>query len=106
MRSSTEIVFCFLFSVYKSLSFLDSVECFLLGHEYLYVELIQWINCDTGNVLATFKTNLSELLYPPTWNKGCAIGVDVDLLMDATRKFPVRTEILCKKNKGVVKLYF
>ncbi|KAK9732303.1 Spermatogenesis-assoc protein 6 [Popillia japonica] len=59
----------------------------LLNREYLYVELIQWQNCEIGNVLASFQTNLSELLYPST-KEGSVPGVDIDLLMEPARNFP------------------
>lgn len=53
------------------------------------MELIQWEDCSNGNVLATFKTTLNDLLYPFPCYKGVVAGVDVDLLMEATRIFPV-----------------
>lgn len=53
------------------------------------MELVQWRDKEVGNVLAFFRTSLAELLYPPAWSKGIAVGVDVDLLMEATSRFPV-----------------
>lgn len=54
----------------------------------MYAELIQWQDCETGNVLASFKTTLSELLYP-TSIKGSVPGIDIDLLMEPEKHFPV-----------------
>lgn len=44
---------------------------------------------EVGCVLAFFQTTLAELLYPPTSNKCVSLGLDVDLLMEATDRFPV-----------------
>ncbi|XP_017771800.1 PREDICTED: spermatogenesis associated 6-like protein [Nicrophorus vespilloides] len=55
----------------------------LLNKETLYVELIQWQHSDAGNVLATFQTTLTELLFPTK-----TVGCDVDLLMDPMDHFP------------------
>lgn len=54
----------------------------------MYAELIQWQNCEFGNVLASFKTTLSELLYPNT-KEGVIPGVEIDLLMEPSKTFPV-----------------
>lgn len=60
-----------------------------LDREFLYAELIQWMNpTSRGIILATFETSLTDLLYPAPCFKGLLAGVDVDLLMDATRYFP------------------
>ncbi|XP_022910273.1 uncharacterized protein [Onthophagus taurus] len=59
----------------------------LLNKECLYIELIQWQNTDEGIVLSTFQTNLSELLYPSTFENSKA-GIDIDLLMEPERSFP------------------
>lgn len=67
------------------------IYLFYKGKEYLYMELIQWQNCELGNVLASFQTNLNELLYPST-KQGSVPGVDIDLLMEPARNFPVSIE--------------
>ncbi|XP_018316039.1 spermatogenesis associated 6-like protein [Mycetomoellerius zeteki] len=60
-----------------------------LEQEFLYAELIQWaIPASRGITLATFETNLAELLYPAPCFKGLLAGVDVDLLMEPTKCFP------------------
>ncbi|XP_043250028.1 uncharacterized protein LOC122396019 [Colletes gigas] len=60
-----------------------------LEKEPLYAELIQWLSpCNQVIVLATFETNLSDVLYPVSHYKGLMPGVDVDLLMDPTKYFP------------------
>ena len=61
-----------------------------LEQEFLYAELIQWLSpCnDNAVILATFETNLADLLYPVVNYKGLLAGVDVDLLMEPTRYFP------------------
>ncbi|XP_076640472.1 uncharacterized protein LOC143352098 isoform X2 [Colletes latitarsis] len=60
-----------------------------LEKESLYAELIQWLSpCNQIIVLATFETNLSDVLYPVSHYKGLMPGVDVDLLMDPTKYFP------------------
>lgn len=63
-----------------------------LEQELLYVELIQWTTPAhrRGITLATFETNLADLLYPASCFKGLLAGVDVDLLMEPTKCFPVR----------------
>lgn len=58
-----------------------------LNQEYIYVELIQWKNCDEGRVLSTFRTTMDDLLYPATF-RGTVMGVNVDLLMEPTEIFP------------------
>ncbi|XP_043288965.1 uncharacterized protein [Venturia canescens] len=60
-----------------------------LEDEYLYTELVQW-SSSKGNsvVLATFETNLADLLYPPSCSKGLLTGSEVDLLMEPTKYFP------------------
>ncbi|XP_014483271.1 PREDICTED: uncharacterized protein LOC106748869 [Dinoponera quadriceps] len=60
-----------------------------LEQEFLYVELIQWVTANgRGVTLATFETNLADLLYPAPCFKGLLAGVDVDLLMEPTKCFP------------------
>ncbi|XP_070511102.1 spermatogenesis-associated protein 6 isoform X2 [Cardiocondyla obscurior] len=60
-----------------------------LEEEFLYAELIQWgTPASQGITLATFETNLADLLYPVPCFKGLLAGVDVDLLMDPTKYFP------------------
>ncbi|GAB1859696.1 hypothetical protein CAJAP_00775 [Camponotus japonicus] len=61
-----------------------------LEQEFLYVELIQWTTPAhrRGITLATFETNLADLLYPASCFKGLLAGVDVDLLMEPTKCFP------------------
>lgn len=62
-----------------------------LEREFLYAELIQWVSpASRGIVLATFETNLADLLYPTPCCKGLLAGVDVDLLMEPSKCFPVR----------------
>lgn len=63
-----------------------------LEREFLYAELIQWTTPAhrRGIVLATFEINLADLLYPAPCFKGLLAGVDVDLLMEPTKCFPVR----------------
>lgn len=56
----------------------------------MYAELIQWQNCEFGNVLASFKTTLTELLYPNI-KDGAVPGVEIDLLMEPAKTFPVST---------------
>ncbi|KAK9890857.1 hypothetical protein WA026_012202 [Henosepilachna vigintioctopunctata] len=58
-----------------------------LSREWLYVELIQWDNCQSGNVIAYFQIPLNEFLYP-TVNGGIPSGAQVDLLMETTPAFP------------------
>lgn len=61
-----------------------------LEQEFLYAELIQWLGPSNRAVaLATFETNLADVLYPVPRYKGSMPGVDVDLLMDPTEYFPV-----------------
>ncbi|KAJ8983823.1 hypothetical protein NQ317_008949, partial [Molorchus minor] len=61
-----------------------------LNKEWFYAELVQWQNCEEGCVLATFQTTLDELLYPSSIRRSVA-GMDIDLLMEPTKVFPVRT---------------
>lgn len=65
-----------------------------LEQELLYAELIHWTAPNNDAiVLATFQTNLADVLYPVLPYKGVLAGVDVDLLMDPTKYFPVSTFI-------------
>lgn len=65
-----------------------------LEQEFLYAELIQWITpAGRAITLATFEINLADLLYPASCFKGLLAGVDVDLLMEPTKCFPVRPSI-------------
>ncbi|XP_011698771.1 PREDICTED: spermatogenesis-associated protein 6 isoform X2 [Wasmannia auropunctata] len=60
-----------------------------LEQEFLYTELIQWATpASRGITLATFETNLADLLYPAPCFKGLLAGVDIDLLMEPTKYFP------------------
>ncbi|XP_011055793.1 PREDICTED: spermatogenesis-associated protein 6 isoform X1 [Acromyrmex echinatior] len=60
-----------------------------LEQEFFYAELIQWIiPASQGITLATFETNLADLLYPAPCFKGLLAGVNVDLLMEPTKYFP------------------
>ncbi|XP_046743242.1 spermatogenesis-associated protein 6 isoform X2 [Diprion similis] len=60
-----------------------------LEEEFFYAELIQWSKPNSrGVILATFETNLVDLLYPAPCFKGLLAGVDVDLLMEPTKYFP------------------
>ena len=61
-----------------------------LEEEFFYAELLQWADSTSVFViLGTFETNLSDLLYPSPCLKGFLAGVDVDLLMEPTKFFPV-----------------
>lgn len=61
-----------------------------LEQELLYAELVQWATpASRGIALATFETNLADLLYPVPCFKGLLAGVDIDLLMEPTKCFPV-----------------
>lgn len=61
-----------------------------LEQELLYAELVQWATPGGRSItLATFETNLADLLYPTPCFRGLLVGVDVDLLMEPTRCFPV-----------------
>jgi len=61
-----------------------------LEQEFLYAELIQWVTpASRGITLAMFETNLADLLYPTPCFKGLLAGVDIDLLMEPTKCFPV-----------------
>lgn len=61
-----------------------------LERQSLYAELIQWLSpCNQPVLLATFQTNLTDLLYPVAQCRRLLPGVDVDLLMDPSKYFPV-----------------
>lgn len=45
---------------------------------------------DNPVVIAHFRTKLSSLLFPSLLNKGIAVGADLNLLMEPTKKFTVR----------------
>ncbi|XP_015180446.1 PREDICTED: uncharacterized protein LOC107068506 isoform X2 [Polistes dominula] len=61
-----------------------------LEEEFFFAELIQWITpSGRGVILATFETNLVDLLYPTSSFKDRLLaGVDIDLLMEPTKYFP------------------
>ncbi|XP_015430253.1 PREDICTED: uncharacterized protein LOC107186826 [Dufourea novaeangliae] len=60
-----------------------------LEQEFLYAELIQWLGpCNRTIVLATFETNLADVLFPVLPYKHSLAGITVDLLMDPTKRFP------------------
>ncbi|KAK9293626.1 hypothetical protein QLX08_011483 [Tetragonisca angustula] len=60
-----------------------------LERQSLYAELIQWLSpCNQPVLLATFQTNLTDLLYPVAQCRRLLPGVDVDLLMDPSKHFP------------------
>lgn len=62
-----------------------------LEQEFFFVELVQWVTpSGKGVILATFETNLIDLLYPTSCFKGLLARVDIDLLMEPTKYFPVR----------------
>lgn len=68
----------------------------VLEQEFLQAELTQWVTTTgRGITLATFETNLADLLYPASCFKGLLAGVDVDLLMEPTKCFPVRLFLSC-----------
>lgn len=79
-----KFIFCKIFHKAQRLSDLQR----LLTDECLYIELIQWANCESGNVLATFIASLSDVLFPIK-NEGVYAGIDVDLLMESSPTFPV-----------------
>jgi hypothetical protein len=64
----------------------------LLGKEFVHAELIQSFG-GSGVILASFDTTVLELLYPSPCVKGLTAGVDVDLLMESRRCFPVSCSI-------------
>ncbi|XP_011647616.1 spermatogenesis-associated protein 6 isoform X1 [Pogonomyrmex barbatus] len=67
---------------------LAELQC-TLEQEFLYAKLIQWVTpASRGIILATFETNLADLLYPAPCFKGLLAGVDIDLLMESTKCFP------------------
>lgn len=68
--------------------FLDVIS----DDQWLYMELVQWQSCEVGNVLAIFQTTLDELLYPSSFG-GSITGVDIDLLMEPSKIFPVSLKI-------------
>lgn len=76
-----------------------------LEQEFLYAELIQWATpVSRGIILATFEINLADLLYPAPCFKGLLAGVDVDLLMEPTKYFPVCSShfIFCCPDKAKI----
>lgn len=79
----------FLFKkIFTEVGTLTELEC-CLENEFFYAELIQWPSSDDkGVILATFETNLVDLLYPAPCYRGLMSGVDVDLLMEPTKFFP------------------
>ncbi|KAH0550662.1 uncharacterized protein LOC123260858 [Cotesia glomerata] len=79
----------FLFKkIFTEVGTLTELEC-CLEKEFFYAELIQWPSSeDKGVILATFETNLVDLLYPAPCYRGLMSGVDVDLLMEPTKFFP------------------
>jgi hypothetical protein len=72
------------------------VHGYVADDQWLYIELVQWQSCEIGNVLASFETTLDELLYPSTVN-GSIAGVDLDLLMEPSKTFPVKLNKNCFK---------
>ncbi|XP_008557008.1 uncharacterized protein LOC103577912 [Microplitis demolitor] len=79
----------FLFKkIFTGIGTLTELEC-CLENEYFYAELVQCPSADGRKViLATFETNLVDLLYPAPCYRGLVSGVDVDLLMEPTKYFP------------------
>ncbi|KAJ8666842.1 hypothetical protein QAD02_008504 [Eretmocerus hayati] len=60
-----------------------------LSEESIFADLVQWSPTTNKNVsLASFETNLADLLYPEPCFKGLLAGVDVDLLMEPSKLFP------------------
>lgn len=80
----------FLFKkIFTGVSSLSNLQC-CLEEEFIYAELIQWPSAGCkGVILATFETNLVDLLYPVPCFKGLLAGADVDLLMECSKYFPV-----------------
>jgi hypothetical protein len=77
----------FILQTFSNARYLTDLQDFL-GKEFLCAELIQYSG-DCVTILASFKTTVFELLYPSPCMKGLIAGVDVDLLMEPTRWFPV-----------------
>ncbi|KAK5644517.1 hypothetical protein RI129_005817 [Pyrocoelia pectoralis] len=63
-----------------------------IDKDFLYAELLQWHKGDIGNVIASFQTSLHEVLYPSSM-EGTLSGVDVDLLMEPSKIFPVKRHL-------------
>ncbi|XP_046823180.1 uncharacterized protein LOC124426022 [Vespa crabro] len=60
-----------------------------LEQEFFFAELVQWVTpSGRGVILATFETNLVDLLYPTSCFKGLLARVDIDLLMEPSKYFP------------------
>ncbi|XP_035730975.1 uncharacterized protein LOC118445498 isoform X2 [Vespa mandarinia] len=60
-----------------------------LEQVFFFAELVQWVTpSGRGVILATFETNLVDLLYPTSCFKGLLARVDIDLLMEPTKYFP------------------
>ncbi|XP_043672831.1 spermatogenesis-associated protein 6 isoform X2 [Vespula pensylvanica] len=60
-----------------------------LEQEFFFAELVQWVTPSGREViLATFETNLVDLLYPTSCLKDQLACVDIDLLMESTKYFP------------------
>nr|CAD7258669.1 unnamed protein product [Timema shepardi] len=60
----------------------------IISQEVVLAELVQWPDANADIVLASFETTLLELLYPSPCDKGLISGVDVDLLMEPSPKYP------------------
>ncbi|XP_066597132.1 spermatogenesis-associated protein 6 [Prorops nasuta] len=80
-----KFTFMQLFSNVASLTELEQS----LASEFVYADLIQWSEpTNQPIVLATFQTNLVDLLYPAPSFKSLVAGVDIDLLMEPSKCFP------------------
>lgn len=67
-----------------------------LEQEFLYAELMQWVcPCNQPVLLATFEASLADVLYPVVHCKRLLAGVDVDLLTDPSKYFPVSVCRVC-----------
>lgn len=69
----------------RNLSVLERV----LEAETVYLELVQEETAGEA-VLAVFESSVRDLLFPKPAERLSYSGVDLDLLMEPTRDFPVR----------------
>lgn len=61
----------------------------VLESETVYLELVQE-ETSGESVLAVFESSVRDLLFPRPAERLSYSGVDLDLLMEPTRDFPVR----------------
>lgn len=84
-------VVLFILQTFTNVRYLTDLQ-HLLGKEFVCAELIQ-SSGDNGVVLASFEITVLELLYPSPCVKGLIAGVDIDLLMEPRKCFPVSCSI-------------